>query len=257
MQTNAWKKFAALYGKEMRELLPEISVVLGLVILITGIHYIKPGDYSQLIVLPYIMLAGLVVFLPFISSGRLSREWSSNTIYLMMSLPVKGGMLLGTKLLALLSQYLINSIVLVLAGMLLAFPELRTLDSAALNQLNELLAQGMGPMLLAYLLSIAGLSYMISLSFFSQLAGKLVPRFSKLFTVIIFIGTFGLVGHLIDLAVTPVLPQLGFDLAGPIRAAEHMELVNKFLAVNSLILIAAALLLLVLSSIVYNRRVEL
>ncbi|MEN6325935.1 MAG: hypothetical protein ABFD18_06985 [Syntrophomonas sp.] len=257
MQTNVWKKIAALYGKEMRELLPEISVVLGLVILITGIYYIKPGNYPQLIVFPYIMLVGLVVFLPFISSGRLSREWSSNTIYLMMSLPVKGGMILGTKLLALLSQYLINSLVLVLAGILLVFPQLNMLDTANLNQLNELLTRGIGPMLLVYLLSIAGLSYTISLSFFSQLAGKLVSRFSKVFTVIVFVGTFWLVSHLIDLLVMPIWPQLGFDLAGPFNSAVHMGLVNKFLAINSLILIVAALLLLVLSSIVYNRRVEL
>lgn len=257
MQTNVWKKIAALYGKEMRELLPEMSVVLGLVILITGIYYLKPGDYPELIVLLYIMLAGLVVFLPFISSGRLSREWSSNTIYLMMSLPVKGGMILGTKFLALLSQYLINSIVLILAGMLLVFPHLRMLDAAELNQLNELLTSGIAPMLLAYLLSIAGLSYTISLSFFSQLAGKLVSRFSKVFTVIVFIGTFWLVGRLVNLLATPIWPKMGIDLAGPIRAAEYMEMLNKFLALNSLILLAAALLLLILSSIVYNRRVEL
>lgn len=257
MQTNVGKKFIALYGKEMRELLPEIFVVLGLVILITGMYYIKPGDYPALIIISYTMLAGLVVFLPFISSGRLSREWSSNTIYLMMSLPVKGGMILGTKFLALLSQYLINSIVLVLAGILLVFPHLYMLDTAEISQLNEFLAQGMVPMLLFYLLSIAGLSYIISLSFFSQLAGKLVSRFSKVFTVVVFAGTFWLISRLIDLAVMPVWPKLGFNLAGPFNPAEHMELVNKFLAVNSLILIAVALLLLVLSSILYNRRVEL
>ncbi|MEN6351451.1 MAG: hypothetical protein ABFD08_18925 [Syntrophomonas sp.] len=252
MQTSVWKRFAALYGKEMRELLPEMLVVLGLVTVTTVLYYLNPGDYSRLIIIPYIMLAGLVGLLPFISSCRLSREWSSNTIYMVMSLPVKGGMILGTKLLALLSQYLINSAFLIMAGFLLVLPHLNLINSGDMAQLNALLQRGFVPMLLAYLLSLAGLSYIISLSFFSQLAGKLVSRFSGAFTVLVFIGTFWLSGHLVDL----IMVQTGLQLEIK-NQFQLVESANAFLGLNSFILASLALLLLGLGASVYNRRIEL
>ncbi|WP_054695186.1 hypothetical protein [Syntrophomonas palmitatica] len=129
MQVSAGRKFFALYRKEMRDILPEIIVVAAIAIVLTAVVYINNPQMPQLVMLPLLMAMGLTVFLPFVSSFKLLwREWNNNTIYLVMSLPVKGGAVLGSKLLALLSQYLAGSLAVVITGLtilLLQAPELQ------------------------------------------------------------------------------------------------------------------------------------
>jgi ABC-type transport system involved in multi-copper enzyme maturation permease subunit len=66
------------------------------------------------------LLLGLVGFLPLLSSFKLlSREWSHNTVYLVMSLPVSGAMILGSKMMVLLTQYIVGTLLIGLSGSLL------------------------------------------------------------------------------------------------------------------------------------------
>jgi len=163
MQTSSLKKFFKLYSKEMRELRPEILVVLIATLVLDLLFYIKARQFPAVIIGPSIMILGLAALLPFISSFKLlGREWNSNTIYLLLSLPVKGGNVLGSKLLALLTQYLFGTIIVTAGSIILAFllfPEpglvetLRQAQSAGIDtRLQTIISSGT----LFYLMSLGG-----------------------------------------------------------------------------------------------------
>ncbi|HBQ26772.1 MAG TPA: hypothetical protein DD791_10305, partial [Syntrophomonas sp.] len=87
MQTSSLKKFFKLYSKEMRELRPEILVVLIATLVLNLFFYFKAQELPAMVIVPSMMMLGLAGFLPFISSFKLlGREWNSNTIYLLLSL---------------------------------------------------------------------------------------------------------------------------------------------------------------------------
>ena len=130
MPTSTWQRFSALYGKEMRELRPEITIVLVSAAVICLTMYFRSGNEREFLIVPLFLLMGLAAFLPFICSFKLlNREFSSNTIYFIMSLPVRGGMILSTKYLALLSQYLIGTLAVATSGILLLYPHRDQIDS--------------------------------------------------------------------------------------------------------------------------------
>jgi len=263
MPTSGIKRFSALYRKEMRGILPEIITVSGLIIILTILFYISPGDYPRLILIPLLMLAGLAAILPFVDSGKLlSGEWNSNTIYLTMSLPVRGGMILGSKLLALISQYLIYSVVLTAAFIILVFPQLDLDQIQQISGWRNYVEHGLPVLLLSYLISLAGLGYAISLSFFSQLAGKLVSRFSGFVTVLVFIIMFWLGNRLMSTVQVALWP---FDLQSgewfmSIRWNDYVSAMNSItysLGISLSILSGALVLVFLLAVLLYNRRIEL
>ena len=106
MSVKAITMFAALYKKHMRETLPEIVVVASVTVLMGLLVYFKMGSLLSAVAAAMVMVLGLASFLPLISSLRLGQEWNNNTIYLKMSLPVGGGMILGSRLTALLTQFI-------------------------------------------------------------------------------------------------------------------------------------------------------
>ncbi len=197
MQVSAGKKFFALYRKEMRDILPELIVVAAIAIVFTALVYINSPQMPQLVMLPLLMATGLAVFLPFISSFKLLwREFNNNTIYLIMSLPVKGGTVLGSKLAALLSQYLLGILVVVITGLTIVVLQAPQLPAGVdiSKRVWDMVSLG----LLAFLLSMLTLAYLISTSFFSQLVGKMASRFSGLLTAVVFFVALSLGGKLMD-----------------------------------------------------------
>lgn len=239
MSANWFKKFMALYKKQMREILPEIIVVAAVAVVISLVLYYKVGAFPPAIGFPVVMLIGLAGFLPLISSLRLSQEWSNHTIYLMMSLPVGGGMILGSRLAALLTQYLLGTVMAGLSGLLLTlalFPE-------AFSYVEKILPYW-GHAALMYLISMASLAYLLAISLFSQVAGKLVNRFSGLVTALVFIITLWLSGKVMELMWAP----------GTVELRETtLSLLSSVL--GQILLVTA--LIFALAVMVYNRRVEL
>ncbi len=261
MQTSSLKKFFKLYSKEMRELRPEILVVLIATLVLDLLFYIKARQFPAVIIGPSIMILGLAALLPFISSFKLlGREWNSNTIYLLLSLPVKGGNVLGSKLLALLTQYLFGTIIVTAGSIILAFllfPEpglvetLRQAQSAGIDtRLQTIISSGT----LFYLMSLVGMAYVIAISFFSQLLGKLVTRFSGPITAIVFIATFWLMGKL----MTPLWQQVG-NYAQPHMNQSNFSIAafNQLVGMNTLIMLAGTVIVFIAAVLVYNHKIEL
>ena len=187
MAVKSITMFAALYKKQMRETLPEIVVVASVTVLIGLFVYFKLGSLLSAVAVAMVMVLGLASFLPLISSLRLGQEWNNNTIYLMMSLPVGGGMILGSRLTALLTQYILGTLIVGIVGMLLAFG----MFPDDFGYYLKLSLPYWDEAFLLYLLTVMILAYFISISFFSQIIGKLVSRFSGLVTLVTFIAPYG------------------------------------------------------------------
>lgn len=233
-------RFGALYNKQMRETLPEMVIIGGAAVLVSLVVYIKIGSILPAVLIAMLMVMGLASFLPIVSSFRLGQEWNNHTIYLMMSLPVGGGMILGSRLAALLTQYLFGTLIVGVCGLLLAvglFPEPFDYYLQAIMPYWDIAV-------LLYLLTVVWMVYLISVSFFSQIIGKLVSRFSGLVTIITFFATLWLSGKVMGL----MLGQ---------RFIEPPDLTAQLLAglLGTIALVAAVIL--ALSILVYNRRVEL
>jgi hypothetical protein len=261
MQTSSLKKFFKLYSKEMRELRPEILVVLIATLVLDLLFYFKARQFPAMIIGPSIMILGLAAFLPFISSFKLlGREWNSNTIYLLLSLPAKGGSILGSKLLALLTQYLIGTVVVTAGGIILVFllfPEpglAETLRQACASGIDIRLQTIISSGALFYLMSIVGMAYVIAISFFSQLLGKLVRRFSGLVTAIIFIATFWLMNKL----MTPLWQQLwNYNQLHMNQYNFSVAALNQLVGMNTLIVLAGTVIVFIAAVLVYNHKIEL
>lgn len=261
MQTSSLKKFFKLYSKEMRELRPEILVVLIATLVLNLLFYFKAQELPAMIIVPSMMMLGLAGFLPFISSFKLlGREWNSNTIYLLLSLPVKGGSILGSKLLALLSQYIIGTVVVTAGGVILTFllfPEpglAETLRQAQASGIDTRLQTIISSGGLFYLMSLVGMAYVIAISFFSQLLGKLVTRFSGLVTAIVFIATFWLMNKL----MTPIWQQVGnYSQLHMNQYNFSIAAFNQLVGMNTLIMLAGTIIVFIAAVLVYNHKIEL
>lgn len=275
MQTSVWQRFSALYSKEMRELRTEVIIILAAAAMISVTMYFKSGTSArELLIIPIFLLMGLATFLPFISSFKLlGREFSSNTIYFTMSLPARGGMILSSKYLALLSQYLISTLAVGASAFLLLFPHRDEINSFLQTSLG--ISDGISGLalflLLFFLQNIVQLSYVIAISFLSQLIGKLVTRFSGLATVGAFLAIFYLGSQVIGLLHEKLLaPISGVDQAKQMGGlpglfissdlgvpTQFMTQLNQYLGINILIYAGLTLLLMLLAVYVYNRRIEL
>ena len=128
MAASKFKMFKSLYLKDLREARVEVLIVaIATLVSILWIFAKTEGDSRMIIMVPAVALMGLAGFLPVITSFRiLGREWGQNTIYLMMSLPVSGTMMLP-KLLVLLSEYLAGTLLvgtISSIAIIISFPDL-------------------------------------------------------------------------------------------------------------------------------------
>ncbi len=241
MLAKSFSKFGALYKKQMREMAPEMIIIGGAAVLVSLVLYLKLGSVRIAVLMAMMMVMGLACFLPIVSSFRLGQEWNNHTIYLMMSLPVGGGMILGSRLAALLTQYVFGTLIVGICGVLLV---IGLAPEPIYTYLDELLPY-LDIAVLLYLLTIVWMGYLLSVSFFSQIIGKLVSRFSGLVTIITFCITLWLSGKVMGM----MIGQQTF-IEGPDLTA---QVLGMLLGVITLV----AAIILALSIWVYNRRVEL
>lgn len=192
MPVSKGKMFAQLYQKEMREILPEIILVVIITILLDGWLSIRfqDGPAKNIIFLPVILTIGLAGFIPILTSFKmLSSEWSHNTVYLLMSLPVSGAMILGAKLLAVFTQMIIGTAVAMGAGILIivnVFPQGWQQISAYPDLISGVTRIGAVP-LIAFV-------FVCCVSFLSQIVGRLTRKHSGIVTF----GTFIIILYLVN-----------------------------------------------------------
>ncbi|NLW90261.1 MAG: hypothetical protein GXY34_01480 [Syntrophomonadaceae bacterium] len=260
MQTSSWRRFSALYSKELRELRPEIVIVVAAAVLICVTMFVKSGTSERdLLVLPIVLLMGLAGFLPFVATFKLlGREWSSNTIYLIMSLPASGELILGAKLAALISQYLLGTLVVIASAVVWLYPHLpelvRSLNS--MTGIDMQLAQFIPGIAIAYLLSLTWLFYLISASFLSQLISKLFTRFNGAITLIAFVIILMLGSWLMEISRSFINTSSSINIVGT-DVVSGLQQAILFMGINSAIYFIAAGLIMMISILVYNYRIEL
>lgn len=247
------KKFWALYRKELRELRPEILIVAGLALLVLVLVATVGSPVNRILIFPWGMVIGLAGLLPVVSSFRLGREWNSNSIYLLMSLPVKGGAVLGAKLAALITQYLLGVLVIGVTSLIMLAVMVPDLSMAwqTLSRMTvdpALWSQIVWGTVLAFIFSLVLLAYVVSISFFSQVTGRLVKRYSGLLTAGIFLFTLWLAGKII-LSVWAGLSQAWF--------VEATSAPLQLMGINILIFAVVAAAVFFLSVVIYDRRTEL
>lgn len=241
MLAKSFSRFGALYNKQMREMAPEMIVIGGAAVLVSLVSYLRMGSIHTAVLIAMLMVMGLACFLPIVSSFRLGQEWNNHTIYLMMSLPVGGGMILGSRLAALLTQYVFGTLIVGFCGLLLVIG----LAPEPVYTYLDLVRPYLDIAVLLYLVTIVWMGYLISVSFFSQIIGKLVSRFSGLVTIITFFATLWLSGKVMGL------------MLGQQTVIAAPDLTAQFLVMLLGVIALVAAVILALSIWVYNRRVEL
>ncbi|MGI5920655.1 MAG: ABC-2 transporter permease [Syntrophomonadaceae bacterium] len=236
MQNSKWKMLGQLYRKDMYSLRKELVAIIIFTLLLDGWIFFASDYPNQAIIVPASLTMGLAFFLPLITSFKmLSQEWSQNTVYLIMSLPVSGALVIGSKLLAVMSQFLIGTLVAGITGSVMlwfTFPEI-----------HPFIIENFSRLLFVYLFCISGILYLCSGSFLSQVIGHLSRRYSGFITVGVFIAILYLVGKLTDLLN---IMDSASQLPGGITAA----VAGGFYLLISLLLMVAAVYL-------YNYKIEL
>ncbi len=255
MHSNKFKMLGQLYKKDLHEIVPEIMIVLIGVVLVTASFFLRSSEPSPVIILPLILLFGLAGLLPLVASFKLlSREWSNNTVYLIMSLPVSGAMVLGAKMLVLISQYIVGTLLIGISGYLLYINGLYQFFSP--QQPGYSLLQN--PELLQYLLAfyLSGLVFLIFLcciSFLSQVVGKLSRKLSGLITAGAFITILIISGKILDLL------EIGNTIANPMAMRMAGDAGSFIYALNiaSLSHLLLAILIFMLAVFIYDKKLEL
>ena len=108
MPTNKWNMFKQLFKKEWDQVKPETYFVLALA-LTTNLAVVA---FNIQQVAPLYVFAFMAPFLvPLYSAVQLfRREWSDGSIYLLLSLPVNGNPIFLAKLLAVLLEFIIQTV---------------------------------------------------------------------------------------------------------------------------------------------------
>ena len=256
MSSSKLKMFGQLYLKDLHEVIPEILIVVIGVVLVTAGFFLRSSEPSPIIIVPLVLLLGLAGLLPLVASFKLlSREWSNNTVYLIMSLPVSGAMVMGAKMLVLISQYVIGTLLIAISSYLLYANGLYQYFTP--NQSGHMILQS-NPELITHLLAfyLSGLVLLIflcSTSFLSQVVGKLSSRFSGLLTAAAFIATLVLSGKIMDVLGT------GNNAANLmfIRMTANAGNFASELNLSSLSYLLMAAVIFILAAIIYDRKLEL
>jgi hypothetical protein len=201
MSNSTLKRMVQLYRKDMHLVIPELLVVVVISLLLDVGIYIGTDMRNAVLIGPAVLLLGLAGLLPLISSFKLfSHEWSHNSIYLLMSLPASGAMVMGSKLLAVITQYLAGTLVVGLGAALSVYhiipPQAKVIPEfqMVLNNPDTYLY-----LALFYLFTIIVMFFLFSASFFSQSVGRLRPKFSKLSTLAAFVAVIWLMQWGLDL----------------------------------------------------------
>lgn len=248
MPVSKRKMFTALYRKEMREILPELIVVVTITVLLDAFVLFRYAGHNQgVILMPIFFTMGLAGFIPLLSSFKmLSTEWSTNTVYLIKSLPVSGAMVLGAKLLALFTQLIIGILV---AGGIGTLMVLQALPEAmpALSAHPEAFTRA--ALVFAWLL--IGFLLLCCASFLSQTLGRMTSKHSGMLTMVSFVVIMGLVNKIWGLIGSFIAPD-----SNPIISGFGRTFWNISTAYSLGTLLIAALLF-VGAVWIYDRKLEL
>lgn len=255
MEISKGKMFKTLFIKDVLLAKNESLLILGLIIVGNLFLYYKsqtswPLEMSLAFSWVLAMFIPLSIFIRSFTS--ISSEWKENTVYLIMSLPITGSMVLSSKLLALITRLIILLMValpftanlffrLDMVQMLIG-PEFR-LDF----EIIKIFAMYLILVILLYTM------YLV-LAFFSVHIGRLVNKFSGLVTFITFLISNFLVSKILEISYETVSLGIEVEQAG-VRVNHHL-LSSEFLLASTLLLLITGIIFFITASI-YDKKIEL
>ncbi|MCT4508088.1 MAG: ABC-2 transporter permease [Tepidibacter sp.] len=238
----------SLFKKDLMKFKKETIIFLGLALIINIFCLYKSynGWAIESGFAVNMFLFPITFLIPLFSSGSklIGQEWKDNTVYLTMSLPVSSQKIFLSKFLAVIAQYLISSLsIIIITGIQLLIFFNRIPYTEEIKKIFDIRIFGMGSFL--YILSMSILIYLVSIIFLSSLTGKMFKKYSKLvsfglFFIVLFIG-----GKVIDF----IVESFSFHIHG----GEYMnvEVVMEFFKELGLNFMGSSLIFLVLAGIIY------
>jgi hypothetical protein len=198
MAVSKWNMFKQLFKKEWDQVKLETYFVLAsaltvnLAVVVFNIKQVAPL-YAFVLMAPFLV--------PLYSTVQLfRREWSEGSIYLLLSLPVNGGPVFFTKLLAILLEFIVQTAGAY--GMTFLFAYIFEVTSRADLRwaLTFSLSEHGSPILQAAVMTslvmIAGMALLASAIFLSQSLGRLVRKYQGLCTFASFLFLLWLAGKI-------------------------------------------------------------
>ncbi|SNS11942.1 hypothetical protein SAMN05446037_1004164 [Anaerovirgula multivorans] len=205
----------------------------------------------------------IVMFVIFIGTfTSVSREWSNNTIYLVMSLPVSGKKIFLSKLLAVMTQLVILGGASILVGSLLSSYFLgadiiaQVFGFFSTHQLLKVLVMGI-------ILLFFGIIQIILVAFFSTMVGRAFKKFSWLITFFTFIFTNIFIGKinefLLKALIAPVDRHLSIIGSTNFDGQFLVEsgLTTQFFLLQLTIILLISTGLFFLTAMIYDKKIEL
>jgi len=258
MEISRAKMFRTLFKKDLLLGKNESLLILGFIVLGNIFLYYKSQTTIPAEVWPVEAAFGLssvlLSFIPlsifFRSFASISSEWKENTVYMMMSLPVSGTMILLSKVLSLITRLLILLIVALpfTAIFFMKMPLTQMFVNIDIDMnLVKIISMYVGILILMYIL------YLV-IAIFSAQIGTLVKKFSGLFTFIIFIVMNMVVSKLIEISYRGI----GFRSVNLDYGHFQVDMIpfTDFLIASSIIMVITAAVFFVTAKI-YDKKVEL
>lgn len=262
MKTSNSSMFFTLYKKDLLSVKLESLMLLAAIFL--GHLYFS---YKVLMGWPEVTILGvsstiffIITFIIFIGTfTSVSREWSNNTIYFVMSLPINGRMIFLSKLLAVMTQLILLGGTNVLVGALLS--------SYFLG--GNLIAEAFGlisqyqllQVLIKIILLIFFLIIQVTLvAFFSSMIGKFFRKFSYLFTFITFVLTNVFIGKINSMFIHTLIPLENRHMHiynGPEGLTVIGGVANQFFLLQLGLMVLISTVFFFLISYIYDKKVEL
>jgi hypothetical protein len=197
--------FRRLFNKEARSLFPLYAVFLAAVILLHFFILYKSSKWdNDAFVVLSIVFPGL--FAAFIAAGagyyQLQSEWKTNSIYLLMSLPVRGWRILLAKLAANM-VLLIGTTVGMVASFVLILLRDKWTEWRAAGDIPPALPTLLNVIFQFFWMSALALFFILVLVQFAYLCGQLVSKLKWVVVVAAFLGVLWLA-----LRISPLIAGL-------------------------------------------------
>jgi len=254
-----------LYKKELNKFKKGTILFLGLVLIINIFFLYKTynGWSLESGFLINTFLLPLTFFIPLIlsESKLIGQEFKDNTIYLSMTLPVSSEKIFLSKFLAVITQYIVYSLsVIILMSIQFMIFLNRTPYIQEIKQLFDIRVFSMATSL--YIFSIVGLLYLVSAVFLSSIIGKTFKRYSKLISfasvlAILYVGG-KIIGFMMD-----GLDKIGLTFNNIVINYNMEKFMGALNDVGSGLLMTSAIILFVTAIIyfmtckIYDKKIEI
>lgn len=254
-----------LYKKELNKFKKGTILFLGLVLIINIFFFYKTynGWSLESGFLINTFLIPLTFFIPLIlaESKLISQEFKDNTIYLSMSLPVSSEKIFLSKFLAVITQYIVYSIsVIILMSIQFMIFLNRTPYIQEIKQLFDIRVFSMATSL--YIFSIVGLLYLVSAVFLSSIIGKTFKKYSKLISFASVLAILYVGGKIIGFMMAG-LDKLGLTFNNIVINYNMEKLMGALNDIGSGLFMTSAIILFVTVIIyfmtckIYDKKIEI